>query len=116
MYLLKKNGWLLILVLVLAACTQEKEAKRIPVSDFFKNPEKTAFSLSPDGKYICYLQPYKNRLNIFVQTIDGKDVRRITSSTDRNISYYFWGNNEQILFLKDKNGDENPRLYAVNRQ
>src|SRR5438105_3440946 len=44
----------------------------IPVENFFKNPEKTAFCISPDGEFISYLGPVESRLNIFVQKADGK--------------------------------------------
>lgn len=99
---------------LLAAC-QGRGVRTIPMEDFFRNPEKTSFKISPDGKHIAFLQPYKNRLNIFLQPVNGEEVIRLSSDTDRNISYFFWANNEQLLYLKDRNGDENRRLYAVNR-
>src|SRR5207247_2525513 len=37
-------------------------ADTIPMRDFFRNPEKTGFQISPDGKTISFLQPYENRL------------------------------------------------------
>ena len=39
------------------------------MKDFFKNPEKASFRISPDGKYISYRAPWKNRMNIFVQKV-----------------------------------------------
>lgn len=108
--------WLYVfLIPLLAACSGSTGVRSIPIEDFFKNPEKTSFKLSPDGKYISYLQPYRNRLNIFVQPIGADRAVQVTADSDRNISYYFWANNNQLLYLKDKDGDENRRLYAVNR-
>ncbi|MGA2668525.1 MAG: S9 family peptidase [Ignavibacteria bacterium] len=89
--------------------------KHIPLRDFFKNPEKTSYRISKDGKYLSYLAPYKNRLNIFVQKIGEETPVRITHETERDITSYFWGNNERILFLKDNKGDENFHLYAVGK-
>ncbi|HYK75514.1 MAG TPA: S9 family peptidase [Daejeonella sp.] len=71
--------------------------------------------ISPDGRYISYLKPYKNRLNIFVQTLDGQDVTRLTADTTLNISYYFWANNDELLYLQNSSIDETPKLFAVNR-
>lgn len=102
-------------ILVLAACTGESNLRTIPIEDFFKNPEKTSFKISPDGAYISYLQPFKNRLNIFVQHISSARVVQITTSTDRNIGTYYWANNNQLIYFKDTNGDENRRLYAVTK-
>ena len=51
--------------------------KQIPLEDFFKNPEKTSFQISPNGKYFSYTAPYENRMNIFVQKIGSKKATRI---------------------------------------
>lgn len=93
---------------------QANAKKKIPLKDFFKNPEKSGYQISPDGKYISYLGPYKSRMNIFVQPIGGKNAMRITSVTDRDLGSYFWKSGSRIVFLKDNAGDENFHLYAVN--
>jgi len=112
---MKSFCWLILFVL-LGGCNQGELAKQIPLEDFFIEPVKTSFLISPDGEYISYLQPYKNRLNIFIQSIDGKSVTRISGETDRNISYYFWANNNELLYLKDRTGNNRVHsLYAVNR-
>ncbi|MEN8224798.1 MAG: S9 family peptidase [Bacteroidota bacterium] len=89
--------------------------KQIPLEDFFKNPEKTYFQISPDGKYYSYTAPYENRMNIFVQKIGSKKATRLTSETDRGIAGYFWANKNRILYLKDDGGDENFALYGVDK-
>jgi len=86
----------------------------IPLEDFFKNPEKTAYQLSPDGEQLAFMMPWKNRLNIFVQKTSSDDVKRLTSAEERDIAGYFWANNKRIAYVQDKGGDENFRLYAVD--
>ena len=86
----------------------------IPLEDFFKNPEKARFQISPDGKYFLFAAPYESRMNIFAQEIGKESVVRITNETDRDVAGYFWANNNRILFLKDTGGDENYHLYGVN--
>lgn len=89
-------------------------APLIPLKDFFKNPEKSRYQISPDGKYFSFMAPYESRMNIFVQEIGKDSATRLTNETDRDVSGYFWANNTRILFLKDKGGDENFKLYGVN--
>jgi dipeptidyl aminopeptidase/acylaminoacyl peptidase len=89
-------------------------AKQYAVEDFFKNPEKSSFQLSPDGKYYAFMAPYMRRMNIFVQEIGKDSATRLTSDTARDIAGYFWGNNNRILYLKDTGGDENYKLFGVN--
>ncbi|MFI5170847.1 MAG: S9 family peptidase [Chitinophagales bacterium] len=89
---------------------------KIPVEDFFKNPEKTAFCISPDGAYVSYLGPVESRLNIFVQKADGNSPPvQVTTEIDRDISYYFWKNDNTLLYIKDSGGDENYKLFAINK-
>lgn len=85
------------------------------VEDFFRNPEKTAFKISPEGDYFSYMAPYESRMNVFVQKIGEEEGKRITGETDRDISGYFWGNNNRILYIKDAGGDEDFKLFAVDR-
>ena len=86
----------------------------IPLENFFKNPEKAAYQISPDGKYFSYLSPYESRMNVYIQKIGSKKATRLTSEKDRDIAGYFWANNKRILFLKDDGGDENYALYGVD--
>lgn len=93
----------------------DKGTYRYSVEDFFRNPVKTGYQLSPDGKYFSYMAPYKKRMNIFVQKIGGKKVQQITFEKDRNVGGYFWANKKRIVYIKDSGGDENFRLFAVDR-
>lgn len=105
------------LVIFTASCEMQKapeKAKQIPLEDFFKNPEKTAYQISPDGKYYSYMAPFESRLNVFIQERGTDKTVQLTSETDRDIAGYFWPNNNQILFAKDDGGDENYKLYGVN--
>jgi len=106
-----------VLSLSFTGCKNEKlitPPKQYAVEDFFKNPEKTDYQLSPDGRYYAYLSPYMRRMNIFVQEIGKESVIQLTKDTARDISGFFWGNNNRILYLKDSGGDENFKLFGVN--
>jgi dipeptidyl aminopeptidase/acylaminoacyl peptidase len=106
-----------IVFFMLTGCQQQTtimKAKQIPLEDFFKNPEKTSYQISPGGTYFSFKAPYQDRMNIFVQKIGADTAIRLTSETDRDIQGYFWPNDNQILYLKDQGGDENFRLYGVN--
>lgn len=88
--------------------------REIPLRDFFKNPEKTFYRVSPNGKYISFLAPFNDRLNIFIQQIGSEESMRLTSVTDRDISGYIWGNDNTIIFTRDNSGDENFHLFSVD--
>ena len=119
---MKKRNYLIITIVgifLLAAnftaqSQKSMKTKQIPLEDFFKNPEKNSYQISPDGKYYSFMAPYENRMNIFVQKRGSDKVIQLTKENDRSVSGYFWPNNERILYLKDTGGDENFKLYGVN--
>ena len=90
------------------------KAKQIPLEDFFKNPERSSYQISPNGDFYSYMAPYEKRMNIFIQKRGESESIQITKEIDRDIAGYFWPNDEQIVYLKDTGGDENYRLYGVN--
>ena len=106
----------LFLVLLLPAffsCGRE-EQRQIPIRDFFKTPEKSFFKISPDGKYLSYLKPYKDKQNLFVQSLaDGKE-RMATSFTDNSVKDYFWTFNNQLVFNQDVTEMDEFKMYALD--
>jgi dipeptidyl aminopeptidase/acylaminoacyl peptidase len=97
-----------------SAADVARRAKRIPLRDFFRNPEQATFQLSPDGNSIAFVQPYENRMNVFVRPRAGGPAVRITSETDRDVAGYFWKGSRRIVYLKDFKGDENFHLVSVD--
>ncbi|MBN1300601.1 MAG: S9 family peptidase [Melioribacteraceae bacterium] len=112
---IKKIITRLLLIFLLFSCSPaEKEAPRISTRDFFRNPEQTSFKLSPNGEYISFLKPYQNRMNLFVMRMGEKDTIQLTSFEDRGIEMHFWVSDSNVVFAKDKDGDENYKLFSVN--
>ena len=89
------------------------KAKQIPLEDFFKNPEKSSYQISPNGDYFSFMAPYKSRMNIFIQKRGDSNSVQLTFEEDRDVAGYFWPNDNQIMFLKDDGGDENYHLFGV---
>ena len=87
----------------------------IPLEDFFRKPDKVYVRLSPDGTHLAYMAPYERRLNVFVQDLASGETTRITDATERDIGGYLWANNDRLIYVQDKGGDENYRLYGVGR-
>jgi len=88
----------------------------IPREILFGNPDKTSVLLSPDGSKISFLAPVNGVLNVWVGPVEEPDeARPVTNDTSRGISNYYWAyTNDHILYVQDKNGDENYHIYSVN--
>lgn len=84
---------------------------------FFGDPEISGAQISPDGKYISFVKPFNGVRNIWVKGRDESfdKARPMTNDTKRPVASYFWSRSgKYILFVQDKGGDENFRIYAVN--
>ena len=101
---------------LLAGCGDKATATLIPREVLFGNPDKASVQLSADGTKISYLASVDGVLNVWVGPADDPTAAEpVTSDTDRGIRGYFWAyTNEHILYIQDKEGDENWRVYSVN--
>lgn len=88
----------------------------IPRKVFFGNPDKESVQISPDGVHIAYLATRDGVLNVWVAPREQLELARpVTHDTGRGIRFYAWAyTNNHILFIQDKDGDENWHLYSVN--
>ncbi|HYX53318.1 MAG TPA: prolyl oligopeptidase family serine peptidase [Candidatus Limnocylindrales bacterium] len=91
-----------------------------PVIDreiFFGNPEIAGAQVSPDGKYLAFIKPYKDTRNVWVKGVNEpfSAARLLTTETKRPIAGYFWTRDgKYILYVKDNAGDENFNIFAVD--
>ncbi|MBX8686232.1 alpha/beta fold hydrolase [Mycobacterium sp. 20091114027_K0903767] len=88
----------------------------ISVEDFFSPPERTAAKISPDGTRIAYLAPWKNRLNVWIEDLDGDAPPRcVTADETRSVYIYSWTDDPRwLLYLQDNGGDENFHVYRID--
>jgi dipeptidyl aminopeptidase/acylaminoacyl peptidase len=83
----------------------------------FGDPEISGAQLSPDGKYIAFLKPWKETRNIWVKQIAEpfSSARLMTTETARPVAGFLWTRDSRfIAYVKDTAGDENFNVYAVD--
>lgn len=96
------------------------EAALPPLIDrdlFFGEVQISGAQVSPDGKYISFLKPYKGTRNIWVKKAAEpfSAAKPMTSETKRPIRAYFWSRDAHfLLYAQDQGGDENFNIYAVD--
>jgi dipeptidyl aminopeptidase/acylaminoacyl peptidase len=83
----------------------------------FGNPEIAGAQISPDGKYLAFLKPWKDTRNVWVKKTGEpfSSARLMTTETKRPIGGFLWTRDSKFIgFVKDNDGDENFNLYAVD--
>ena len=87
----------------------------IPLEVLLGNPERAGAQISPDGKRLSYMAPLDGVMNVFVGPVGAGSERPVTHDTERGIQGYFWAyDNRHILYMRDKDGSENFRLFDVD--
>ena len=87
----------------------------IPRDHLFGNPTRSGGQISPDGQWVSWMAPWEGVMNVFMAPAsDHTAIRRMTSAKGRPIPAYFWAPDSQsLLYIRDKDGDENFLLYQV---
>jgi hypothetical protein len=121
-----KTGWLFVFALTLLlflapfGTTRAQSSGLPPLIDrelFFGDPEISGAQISPDGKFISFVKPFKGTRNIWVKRTEEPfdTAKPVTADKTRPVTQYFWSRDAKfILFAQDKGGDENFNIYAVN--
>lgn len=95
------------------------KAQETPLIDralFFGNPQISSGQLSPDGKWVSFMKEYEGIMNIWVKKSD-EPFEKARPLTDSKIPLrgYFWTyDGKYILYVKDKDGDENLNIFSVD--
>lgn len=112
------------LVLAVAACGERAHAP-VPVpaapelitrAALFGEAARHGGQLSPRGDRVAFLAPRDGVTNVWVLSVDAMDeARPVTDERERGITNFRWAaDGATLLYLRDDNGDENARLYAVD--
>lgn len=104
----------LVALLGLPSLTTAQQTPLIPLEHFFDSPAIASAEISPDGRSLAYLKPYRGKLNLHVRPLKGGTERRVTADTVRPILQYYWSaDGRRLLYLQDRGGNENFHLHAV---
>jgi dipeptidyl aminopeptidase/acylaminoacyl peptidase len=88
---------------------------RYPVEAFFSDPVRAGASISPDGTRVAYLAPENNRLNVWIEPVDGGEAVCVTHDDNRGIHSYHWTDDPRwLLYTQDDDGDENWHIFRVD--
>jgi dipeptidyl aminopeptidase/acylaminoacyl peptidase len=104
----------------LAAIAGAALADQPPLIDrnlFYGEVTIAGAQISPDGRYLSFLKPFKGTRNIWVKGADEpfSAARPVSAEATRPIRSYFWSHDSKyILYVQDSGGDENFNVYAID--
>jgi hypothetical protein len=110
----------LALTVLAAAASPLALADQPPLIDrnlFYGEVAIAGAQVSPDGRSLSFLKPYKGTRNIWVKGADEpfSAARPVSAEASRPIRNYFWSHDSKyILYVQDSGGDENFNVYAID--
>lgn len=111
--------FLFLLCIVISSCGKDVQMQDVPLISrdiLFGDPDFVQVRMSPDGKYMSYLAPYEGVLNVWVKPMEGgRDPHPVTQDKSRGVRNHAWSyDNTHILYVQDKDGDENWNVFKTN--
>jgi len=98
-----------------ALAAYDKGNYKYKVEDYFARPKASEFQLSPNGKYMSYREKDENnKRHIYVKELATGKSQRIIEEKDELIRGYGWINEERLVYVMDKGGNENYHIFAAN--
>jgi dipeptidyl aminopeptidase/acylaminoacyl peptidase len=81
----------------------------------FGTPAHAVPSMSPSGDHLTYLAPRDDGVEVRIGSLRERHFRSLTDREGRPISHYVWArDNRHLLYLADRDGDENSHLVAID--
>jgi dipeptidyl aminopeptidase/acylaminoacyl peptidase len=94
---------------------KETGTYKYSVEDYFTTPEAFSFQLSPNGKYTSYMKRRATgERDLYLKEIDTEKETLLIKQEEDLIRGYYWANENRILYMQDKGGDENYHVYGVD--
>lgn len=103
-------------ILIMTSTTTFGQAPLLNRELFFGNPQISGGQLSPDGRFISFMKAYNGIMNVWVKEFaEPFEAARPLTDSQRPLYGYAWTDDGRyILYVKDKDGDENMNLFAVD--
>jgi dipeptidyl aminopeptidase/acylaminoacyl peptidase len=95
-------------------------AEQIPIESFFRLPQYAEMKLSPDGKHLAALGPFKGWQNLVVIDLAGRSAQPVSSMESRDVVWFQWVNSKRLILrtgtLAERVDDHRGGgLFAVDR-
>ncbi len=85
------------------------------VEDYFQKPKQRTFKFSPNGLYLAFIEKDEQSKNhVYVKNTETDEVVRVIEEDEEVVRFYAWANDNRLIYAKDKGGDENYHLFAVD--
>jgi hypothetical protein len=109
---------LIALLAVPMPATQARDASTNPppptLQEIFADPEMQAVQLSPTGRYLTWLAPKNQRMNLAILDRETRKLRWLTDMKIESVVSHVWAKPDRILFAQQYGGREQYGMFACD--
>ena len=104
------------LALVLSTCGLPAATPAAPptLQEIFADPEMQAVQISPTGRYLTWLAPKNQRMNLAILDRETRKLRWLTDMKEESVVSYVWAKPDRILFAQQYGGREQYGMFACD--
>lgn len=110
--LLRARPLLAALMLLTLLCAEPPPP--LPIETPFADADLAAVQISPTGRYLTFLAPHNNRINLAVLDRETNKVRWLTTMSQESVVAYIWAKPDRIIFAQQFGGREQYGHFAVD--
>jgi dienelactone hydrolase len=106
----------LLLCLAAAAALSSRAASTplVPIAELFADPEMQSVQISPTGRYLTWLAPKNQRMNLAILDRQTKQLRWLTDMKIESVVSFVWAKPDRILFAQQYGGREQFGMFACD--
>ena len=103
-----------LLALALGATLRAEVPALIPLETIFADPDMQAVQISPTGRYLTWLAPRNQRMNLAILDRETKKVRWLTNMKEESVVSVVWAKPDRLLFAQQFGGREQYGMFACD--
>ncbi|MSU23497.1 MAG: S9 family peptidase [Opitutus sp.] len=104
----------LLAALFLFASAHAAPAPIIPLEVLFADAEMAGAQISPTGRYLTWLAPKNQRMNLAILDRETKKVRWLTDMKLESVVSFMWAKPDRLLFAQQYGGREQYGMFACD--
>ncbi len=85
-----------------------------PLQEIFADSEMQAVQLSPSGRYLTWLAPKNQRMNLAILDRETRKLRWLTDMKIESVVSHVWAKPDRILFAQQYGGREQYGMFACD--
>ncbi|MBI2512397.1 MAG: S9 family peptidase [Opitutae bacterium] len=92
-----------------------EQPPRIPVEQFFAEPDIRSVELAPDGKHLAFLTTLgTGKVGIALMDLATGKIEPLVAAHDENIEFFLWKGSDHIVYAGDLGGNESPAYRSIS--